>query len=634
VGGSLEALLLLAASGLCGWLGGRALAPAGQWPVRAISYLLAWQLALVLPVQVAGALEIGGLADHASLRSAAVVAIGLALLAWWAARQRETLPAYQLALGGLRLPTSLLAGLSIVILAYGILALHLLVLYPTGWDALAYHLPLSASWLQEGTMRIPSSRAWQFSLPGNAEIAFLVFMATGKQSLVPLANWPAVLMLALSVYLIARRLGSSPKAAVSVALITLSIPIVHHQSFSGYVDLFGTAGLLAALALFLCRRRRDGLVDPRVVFAAALACGLCIGTKPTFFVYAPIFLGAAMFSLMRESNHPSHGAISWMALLSFGALIPSVFWFWRALLETGNPVFPLQVTVGDAILLPGYSSSDITELDFERDFVRSKWEWLIYPWTEWKGATNYLHLVYGTSSGFGGAFATFVPLGMAVAAWQLALGVRRRVSQRSIIMAVWMVCLLVWCVALRRMPRFGLPLWSLACALSAPMLSLAWRYRPVWTGVLLSATLAATSLVSSLGPLYELAASVHFKRFSRADFYGYAKFVDRLPPGSRVVHRTHRTGSFNFLLYGEHLTNRVIPNFEQSPVLTRAFLEKVGADYVVETVPTDQPSLAPVDSLTLVAEETRGKGEEQEVWRLWAVAKSNMPRAADGDQDV
>jgi hypothetical protein len=621
VGGNLEALLFLAASGVCGWLGGRALAPAGRWPVRALSYILAWQLALVLPVQVTGALEIGGLADHASLDSATVVAIGVALLAWWATRHRETLPAYEAAIGGLRLPMWLLTALIIVVLAYGILALHLFVLYPTGWDTLAYHFPLSARWLQEGTMRIPSSRAWQFSLPGNAEIAFLIFMATGKQSLVPLANWPAVLMLALSVYLIALRLGSSGKAAGSAALITLSIPIVHHQSFSGYVDLFGTAGLLASMALFLCRRRSNGLIDPRVVFAAALACGLCIGTKPTFFVYAPIFLGAAMFGLMRE---PNRGAISWMALLAVGVLIPSVFWFWRATLETGNPMFPLQMKLGNIVLLPGYSSSDITVLDSERHYVRSKWEWLIYPWTEWK-TTGYLPLVYGTSSGLGAAFATFVPLGLAVAAWQLAREVRRRVSQRSFIMAVWMVCLLVWCVVLRRMPRFGLPLWTLACALSGPMLSLAWRYRPVCTGALLSVTLASTALVSSCGPLYELAAAVHSNGFSRADFYEYAKFVDRLPAGSRVVNRTR---SFNFVLYGEHLTNRVIPNFEQPPVLTRAFLDKVGADYVAEAVPADQPPLPPADNLTLVTEETRGK-PWQEVWRLWAVVKSNMPRTGD-----
>jgi hypothetical protein len=622
LGVELEALLFLAASGLCGWFGGRALAPAGGRAVRALSYLLAGLLALVLPVQVSGTLEIAGFADHTSLLSAAVVALGVALLAWWSTRHRN-LAADESRLGGLRSSMWLLAALIIVASAYGILAVRLFVLYPTGWDALSYHFPLSARWLQEGTMRIPTSRAWQFSLPGNAEIAFMIFMATGKQSLIPVANWPAVLILALSVYVIALKLGSSRKAAVSAALITLSIPIVHHQSFSGYVDLFGTAGLLASLALFLCRHRSDGLVDHRVVFAAALACGLCIGTKPTFFVYGPVFFAATMFGLMREPNRSGRSAVSWMTLLSVGILIPSVFWFWRAALETGNPVFPLEVRLGKTVLLPGYAPTDITALDHEYYFVRAKWEWLIYPWTEWKkgvSSSDYLHLVYGSDSGLGAAFATFVTLGLALAVWQFARQVRRQGSPRTIILAVWTLLLFVWCVAMRRMPRFGLPVWSLACALSGPMLSLTWRYRPVWTGALLSTTIAATTLVSSCGPLYELAASLYLKRFSRAEVYRYAKFIDRLPPGSRVV---NRTGPFNFLLFGEHLTNRVIPNFEQPLVLTRAFLDGVRADYVVEAAPAGQPALAPADGLTLVAEESLGKANEEEVWRLWAVGKSN-----------
>jgi hypothetical protein len=593
-------------------------------------YIVAGLLALVLSVQLAGALEIAGLMDRATLFSASVIASCISLLAWRYIRDDRS-QAKPIAIRLPRLPKGLVAAVIIVAIAYAVLAVRLFTLYPDGWDALAYHFPLSVKWLQEGTLRIPVSHAWKFSLPGNANIAFLVFMAVGKQSLIPMANWPAALILALAVYVLAMNLSSSKRAAWTSALIALSIPIVHQQSFSGYVDLFATATFLASLALFSCRHGADRRSDPRVVFAAALACGLSVGTKSTFIVYGALFVAAAMFSLLQEPNGSVRSTGAWLTLLAIGVLIPSVFWFWRAAVETGNPMFPIQVAVGKTVLFRGYAPSEITPMNHDMHFVRSKWEWLIYPWTEWKATTGYLHAFYTTGSGFGAAFATFIPLGVVVSGWRSIRDMRRRISVGTIILVLWLLLLAVWCLTMPRVPRYGLPLWALACAIAAPTLSLAWRYRPQSTSVLLSVTLGLTALISCYEPIYTLAALLHAKAFSRSEIYAYPKFIDRLPVGSRVV---NRAGPFNFSLYGEHLTNRVIPDFEQPAILTRGFLDQVNADFVVERKSVSQPSSPPVEGLILAAEEIRANEEPRAVWRLWSVDKQKTLQSAAWQKDI
>jgi hypothetical protein len=631
MGSKTDAVFLLIISGLCGCLIGRALVPSEPRAARALWYLVSGLLAVILSVQLAGALEIAGLVDHASLLSATVIASGIGLLAWGLTPGRRTASEDRTRILGGRLSKGLLIPFIVVALAYGIYAVRIILFYPDGWDALTYQLPLSVKWLQEGTMRIPASQAWRFSQPANANILFLVLLAIGKQSLVPIANWPTVIILALSVYVIALKFSSSNKAAATSALIALSIPMVHQQTFSGYVDLFATAVFTASLALFLCRGGRDRLSDLRAIFASGLACGLSVGTKSSFVVYGGIFVAAATFSLLRERNYSIRCALPSVALLAAGVLIPSLFWFWRAVLQTGNPMFPFQVAIGKTVLFPGHDASEVAPWDHSLRFVRSNWEWLIYPWTEWKAVTGYLHVFYTTGSGLGAAFAAFVPLGVVVAVYQFMRDVRRRILPRTIVIATWLILLVVWFLAIPRLPRYGLPLWPLACALSAQTLALAWRYRPAWTGRLLSVTLVSTMVISCYEPVYGLVASLRGKTFSRSDFYEYPKFIDQLPAGSRIV---NQAGPFNFLFYGERLANRVIPDFEQPVALTRDFLDRVDADYVLERKSVGQPPLAPVEGLILAEEEVRVDEQPPAIWRLWSVSKQEALQPAAWQRDI
>jgi hypothetical protein len=193
-------------------------------------------------------------------------------------------------------------------------------------------------------------KAWEFSLPGNGEIIQMLALATGKQFLIPLGNWVAGIVLLLAAYPIALRFSKGLKSpALAAILILFSIPIIEFQTFSAYVDLFGTAFLFAAVTLF-GHRYRSSIVsesDPgaglslTAVTVSALACGLSLGTKTTFLPYCALFFGTAMFILLRERriHHKSLALLLFLVIL--GMLLPSAFWYARELQATGNRSIPL-----------------------------------------------------------------------------------------------------------------------------------------------------------------------------------------------------------------------------------------------------------------------------------------------------
>src|SRR5258708_3744775 len=128
--------------------------------------------------------------------------------------------------------------------SYCLFALDVFTSFPSGSDALIYHLPLALRWLQDCSFNLPASGGWPFSLPGNAETIMMVLLSSGIQSAVVLVNWIAAAMLALSAYLLAMWMSQGNKvASVTVCLIVMSMPMIEFQTFSAYVDLFGTAAI-------------------------------------------------------------------------------------------------------------------------------------------------------------------------------------------------------------------------------------------------------------------------------------------------------------------------------------------------------------------------------------------------------
>ncbi|HYB53682.1 MAG TPA: hypothetical protein VEG84_07440, partial [Thermoanaerobaculia bacterium] len=279
--------------------------------------------------------------------------------------------------------------------------MNALTAFPTSWDGNAYHLPLALRWLQDGSLRLDTQAEWHLALPGNGEIPMMLLLGTGDQRALFFFQLVPLVGLALSTYQLARRLEAGTAASMAATAIVLSVPIVIHQAFSEYVDLFGAAFLVIGLALYFSRTKElSGFQDGLLLLFASLSCGIALGTRLTSTFYVALF---ALLVLIGEVAARRSGRrstpIRAAAILVVGLLLPSAFWFGRAYGASGNPLFPLRVAVGSWTVFNGPVTSKSLE-DYDPNGLRSPAGLAQYPWREWKDDGGR----YTVDSGLGAPF--------------------------------------------------------------------------------------------------------------------------------------------------------------------------------------------------------------------------------------
>jgi hypothetical protein len=357
-----------------------------------------------------------------------------------------------------------------------------------------------------------------------------------------------------------------------------------------------------------------------VVAVSGVACGISIGTKAVFYPYAAVFVLAALMALMWQRAHHGKSLIFVVLMLTLSAALPSAFWFWRAVHYTGNPVYPLQVSIAGHTIFQGYRSTTITPIDVEGTHVSSPLGWLSYPWTERKSNTGFLLLTYGVDSGLGGAFATFVPLGLVFCLY--ACLKRAANNETHVLFLAWLLMSVVWWFALRRDLRFGMPLWALSCALTAPLLARFHRSGSRIFRWLLAGSLLATCSISTFSPLHAILARCRSGDWTRAGYYEYPAIIDQLPEGSRVL---NKASPFNFPLAGKDLNTRVVPEFEAPPNVNIEYLVDAKIDYVVESSEGKNHFLdlrAAGGKLVYDHALTIGDRGEPRDWRIWKIIRA------------
>lgn len=631
MGAHLAVVFFLVASGCSGYVWCRRIPLPRNQALRVLTGLVLWELFELVPVQLLAAMQIAGLVSRVTVPMVAMVqAIILAGSLAWAATHRapSDLIAQNVSIRR-HWPRYLRLSAAVLACSYLVFAADLFTSFPIGPDAIAYHEPMALRWLQTGSLAIPASRAWRFSLPGNTEIGMMLLLATGSDSSVVVVNWIALAVLVIATYLLAKRMsGGNAQAAATIAMVVLSIPIVEFQAFSAYVDLYGTAFLLAAVTLFLYRNREsenggnqevsgNGL-SMALVFLSAAACGISLGTKPIYYLYGLGYGAWVALGLWRQLRERKPVLVKALLLIGAGLMLPSLFWFGRAIEATRNPVFPMQVAVHGHVLWPGYPASKITDPKFDENFVRSRAEWFIYPWTEWLRNPGYLMIPYGEGSGVGAVFAAFVPLGLLFLAHRVFRGGGHRDDAQ--VLLVLLVALLAWWFVLNRLPRFGLPILIMACVLATPLVAELEARRGRVFGLLLVLALIITCGISSFVPLHSLLGRVRTRRWSRSDFYGYPAVLDRLPGATCVLNAT-KVEEKNLALAGKGLRNCVVPGFEVPSPLTAEFLREHNVGIVVEIVPQhalddgfQRPGL-----MSLVEDDQVKTGENSVRWRVWKV---------------
>ncbi len=221
------------------------------------------------------------------------------------------------------------------------------------WDALTYHLPRAAQWVQDGgfVVRVApdANRYYEFFSPGG-DLLFAAAMLAGHGDaplfLLLAGIWVATLAAAFA---LAQALGARPLDAPLAAAVVMTLPCVVQLAGSAYVD---GLTLLFTLAVRAAEAPRGSAA---LAVGALLAAGACALNKTSAI---PLLLLVA-----------AHGA--WLARrgrirpVVYGgglaiAALPIALWMSHAAFHTGSPTYPIGLTVAGHELTSGNELFRIT----------------------------------------------------------------------------------------------------------------------------------------------------------------------------------------------------------------------------------------------------------------------------------
>jgi hypothetical protein len=208
-----------------------------------------------------------------------------------------------------------------------------------GIDAILYHSPEIARWVQTGT---PGAidRVIELFPVGNYPVTNEVVLAWAagiSRSFVPLTLWSPLLvgLTAAAAWLGLRRFAvPRPAAALAIAAV-LSVPPLLRGLNGPNTELPALAWLVCCAALSAASARRPALLGPAIV-----AGGLAVGSKTTPVPLALIALGLALWS---SRGHLAALRRPLLLALALALGVGSV-WYVRNLATKGSPFWPFFST--------------------------------------------------------------------------------------------------------------------------------------------------------------------------------------------------------------------------------------------------------------------------------------------------
>jgi hypothetical protein len=218
---------------------------------------------------------------------------------------------------------------------------------PFSGDALMYHLPIAASFVEQGNLQPPGlSGFWKSSLwayyPANGSLLLAWFLMTGGDRLVDLVQLPFVLFFSGALFALCRHLRLSRKDAVWAVLLFVSIPLVISQAKTSLNDVVLAFFVLTTvfwLVSFSMKR------PWQFALLAGLPAGMLLGMKPNGPVHVGLIagIGVAFVLLQKEAPWPARfkGTTACLVVSTACLLVFGGFWYGRNWLQVGDPTYPL-----------------------------------------------------------------------------------------------------------------------------------------------------------------------------------------------------------------------------------------------------------------------------------------------------
>ena len=227
---------------------------------------------------------------------------------------------------------------------------------PTSWDAMAYHLFLPARWLEEGRIfHIPTVFFDNVAAyaPQNGALLHAWQMAiSGSDATTTAAQGLMMLFGAVALYRLALELGVRRHAAAFMApLATLLVP-ARHWAYTANVDVYWAAFFIGSVYWTFVYLRRG---EPTSAIAAGLAAGLAAGTKTAGLVLAAAPLTVLGVTLLIRKRFALAALTGLLSIASGG------FWYLRNWFLYGNPLFPLDFSIGPLHFAGVYRSEAVRQ---------------------------------------------------------------------------------------------------------------------------------------------------------------------------------------------------------------------------------------------------------------------------------
>ena len=227
---------------------------------------------------------------------------------------------------------------------------------PFGWDSLNYHFTYPVEWLKNGNLGMSISISGDPSVsyyPINGSLFFLWFILPLKNVfLADLGQFPFFIAAFFATYSLGRKFSLSKEYAFFSAAIFTLVPNYFKQLKVAYVDIMVACMFIIALNyLFLLYKERSA----KNTLFCSLAVGLMVGIKttamPLAVILVPAFLGAFLMK-KRGANFIALFVLSLCVIAATGG-----FSYIRNIIQTGNPLYPLDFKVFNIHLFKGVADN-------------------------------------------------------------------------------------------------------------------------------------------------------------------------------------------------------------------------------------------------------------------------------------